>query len=245
MTLLRSLLLSFVIYGTMIYGNASIAAAGAPQVVVMLGDSTTAVRPGAIDRVYASRVEQSLVDSGFPVRVINAGVGGNSTTDGLDRFDKDVLTHDPDLVVIQFGINDSAVDVWRDPPATAPRVSSEAFEANLRRLIERSRQARARVVLMTTNPIRWTPRLKQLYGKLPYDPERPDGFDAPLLSRYNAAARRVAKEAGVPLVDVHAEFLRGDVDGLLLDGMHPGDAGHAIVAGLLAPVIRQQLQIAR
>jgi lysophospholipase L1-like esterase len=49
----------------------------------------------------------------------------------------------------------------------------------------------------------------------------------------------------VPLVDVHAEFLRGDVDGLLLDGMHPGDAGHAIVAALLAPVIREQLQIAR
>ena len=241
MTLLRSLLLLPILYGTL----ASVSVAGAPPVVVMLGDSTTAVRPGAIDRVYASRVEQSLVESGFPVRVINAGVGGNSTTDGLDRFDKDVLAHHPDLVVIQFGINDSAVDVWRNPPATAPRVSIETFGVNLRRLIERSHQAGARVVLMTTNPIRWTPKLKELYGKLPYHPERPDGFDLPLLSRYNAAARRVANEAGVPLVDVHAEFMRGDVDGLLLDGMHPGDAGHAIVAGLLAPVIRKQLQIAR
>jgi lysophospholipase L1-like esterase len=238
MTLLRSLLLLPILYGARV----SVSAAGAPPVVVMLGDSTTAVRPGAIDRVYASRVEQSLVDSGFPVRVINAGVGGNSTTDGLDRFDKDVLTHHPDLVVIQFGINDSAVDVWRNPPATSPRVSIEAFKANLRLLIERSRQAGARVVLMTTNPIRWTPKLKELYGKMPYNPDRPDGFDLPLLSRYNAAARRVANEAGVPLVDVHAEFMRGDVDALLLDGMHPGDAGHAIVAGLLAPVIRQQLQ---
>jgi lysophospholipase L1-like esterase len=241
MTLLRSLLLLPILYGTL----ASVSVAGAPPVVVMLGDSTTAVRPGAIDRVYASRVEQTLVESGFPVRVINAGLGGNSTTDGLDRFDKDVLTHHPDLVVIQFGINDSAVDVWRNPPATSPRVSIETFGANLRRLIERSRQAGARVVLMTTNPIRWTPKLKELYGKLPYNPDRPDGFDLPLLSRYNAAARRVANEAGVPLVDVHAEFMRGDVDGLLLDGMHPGDAGHAIVAGLLAPVIRKQLQIAR
>jgi lysophospholipase L1-like esterase len=241
MTLLRSLLLLPILYGTL----ASVSVAGAPPVVVMLGDSTTAVRPGAIDRVYASRVEQSLVESGFPVRVINAGVGGNSTDDGLRRFDKDVLAHHPDLVVIQFGINDSAVDVWRNPPATAPRVSIETFGANLRRLIERSHQAGARVVLMTTNPIRWTPKLKELYGKLPYNPDRPDGFDLPLLSRYNAAARRVANEAGVPLVDVHAEFMRGDVDGLLLDGMHPGDAGHAIVAGLLAPVIRKQLQIAR
>ena len=238
MTLLRSLLLLPILYGALV----SVSAAGAPPVVVMLGDSTTAVRPGAIDRVYASRLEQSLVDSGFPVRVINAGVGGNSTTDGLDRFDKDVLTHHPDLVVIQFGINDSAVDVWRNPPATSPRVSIEAFEANLRLLIERAREAGARVVLMTTNPIRWTPKLKELYGKMPYNPDRPDGFDLPLLSRYNAAARRVANEAGVPLVDVHAEFMRGDVDALLLDGMHPGDAGHAIVAGLLAPVIRQQLQ---
>jgi len=139
MTLLRSLLLLPILYGTLV----SVSVAGAPPVVVMLGDSTTAVRPGAIDRVYASRVEQSLVESGFPVRVINAGVGGNSTTDGLDRFDRDVLTHHPDLVVIQFGINDSAVDVWRNPPATSPRVSIETFGANLRRLIERSRQAGA------------------------------------------------------------------------------------------------------
>lgn len=241
MTLLRSFLSLPVVFVAI----ASAAAAGVPPVVVMLGDSTTAVRPGAIERVYASRVEQSLIDSGFPVRVINAGVGGNSTTDGLGRFAKDVVAHQPDLVVIQFGINDSAVDVWRDPPATSPRVSIETFETNLRRLIERSREAGARVVLMTTNPIRWTPKLKELYGKMPYNPDRPDGFDLPLLSRYNAVARRVATGAGVPLVDVHAEFMRGDVDALLLDGMHPNDAGHAIVAGLLAPVIGEQLRSSR
>jgi lysophospholipase L1-like esterase len=237
---------SVLMFGLVAFTVSVTVAAGQPlPVIVMLGDSTTAERPGAIERVYATRVEETLAESGLPVKVINAGVGGNSTDDGLGRFDKDVLAHHPDLVVIQFGINDSAVDVWRTPPATDPRVPIERFEANLRQMIERSRRSGSRVVLMTTNPIRWTPKLKELYGKFPYNPDRADGFDTPLLSRYNEVVRRIAKELAVPLVDVHTEFRQREVEPLLLDGMHPNDAGHATVAKFLSVAIRDQMRPAR
>ena len=83
---------------------------------------------------------------------------------------------------------------------------------------------------------------RDVYGKPPYRPEEPDGFDAPVLARYNQSVRTLARELHVPLVDVHAAFTGKEPDKLLLDGMHPNDAGHRLIAELLVPVIREQLR---
>ena len=72
--------------------------------------------------------------------------------------------------------------------------------------------------------------------------EKQYGFDKPALARYCDAMRALAKELNVPLVDVHEAFLARQPDKLLLDGMHPNDSGHAIIAELLVPVIREQLR---
>jgi lysophospholipase L1-like esterase len=115
------------------------------------------------------------------------------------------------------------------------------FEANLRAIIEELRKHQARPILMTTNPTRWTAKLKELYGKPPYNPDAADGFDTPVLANYNAAVRRLGQELKIPVVDVHAAFTANKPDELLLDGMHPNDAGHALVADLLFPVITREL----
>ena len=41
-----------------------------------------------------------------PVNVINAGVAGKDATHGLERLERDVLSHKPDLTVVCFGLND-------------------------------------------------------------------------------------------------------------------------------------------
>ncbi len=211
-----------------------------PGGIIMFGDSTTAPR-GSL-KVYATRVETALQSSGSSLNVHNAGIGGNTTRDALKRFDRDVLAFKPRLIVMQFGINDSAVDVWKIPPATTPRVPLTEYLANLRRMITAAQTAKAKVILMTTNPLRWTPKLKDLYGKPPYDPIAFDGFDV-TLTGYNDALRQLAAELKVPLVDVNAAYPEcamkhlTNIDGLLLDGMHPNDLGQQLVAELLVPVI--------
>lgn len=180
--------------------------------------------------------------------VYNAGVGGNTTRDAKRRFNQDVLRHKPRLIVMQFGINDASVDVWKKPPATGPRVPLAEFESNLRAMIGQARQQGAKVVLMTTNPLRWTGKLKDLYGRAPYQPDDPDGFDVPMLARYNEEVRKLAKELDVPLVDIHEAYPAYaakhnlTVDQLLLDGMHPTDQGHQLVTELLVPIIQEQLR---
>jgi lysophospholipase L1-like esterase len=217
-----------------------------PGGIILFGDSTTAPR-GTV-KVYAALIQAALGQSDDAPDVHNAGVPSNTTFDALKRVQADVLAHRPRIVVMQFGINDSTVDVWKKPPVTQPRVSLEAYVANYRRLIRLVHDAGARVILMTTNPLRWSPRMRELYGRPPYNPEAEDGFEAPFLLRYNEAVRDLARELGLPLADVHAAYPafakrhQTDVAGLLPDGAHPGDLGHRLVAELLLPVIREQLQ---
>jgi lysophospholipase L1-like esterase len=98
-----------------------------------------------------------------------------------------------------------------------------------------------KVVLMTPNPLRWTPRLRELYGKPPYHPEDPEGMNQLLLT-YAAAVRELALKESVALVDIDAAFRdyargHGSLDDLLLDGMHPNQHGQRIVAELLGKTV--------
>ena len=173
---------------------------------------------------------------------MNAGVGGNSTVMARARFERDVLGENPDLVIIQFGINDAAVDVWQEPPASKPRVSLEEFEGNLRVFVDTLRECGVKVILMTPNPMGWTPQQKKLYGKPPYDTRSHAGFNV-LLREYAACVGRVAREKEVALADVYAAYKAYDRNGgesvndLLLDGMHPNGRGHRLAADLLMPLI--------
>jgi len=216
--------------------------------IVMFGDSTTAARPGAIKKVYAVQVEESLRGRGSTLAIYNAGIGGNTTRDARKRFERDVLQHQPRVIVMQFGINDSAVDLWKEPPVTTPRVPLDEYLENLRAMVTAAQQQKAAVILMTTNPIRWTPALKARYGKPPFDAAAEDGFDTLYLSAYNEALRKLAAELNVRLVDVRAAYPAfavkhgTTIDGLLLDGMHPNDLGHQLVSELLVPAILDMLR---
>jgi len=213
--------------------------------LVAFGDSTTAPRERL--EVYSELLEKELKAKAPAARVINAGVRGNNTEDASSRFQKDVLDQKPDLVVIQFGINDSAVDVWKQPPADKPRVDLKVFRNHLQYFIRTLKTRGVKVVLMTPNPLRWTARLRELYGKAPYHPEDPEGMNR-LLHAYAAAVRELALEESVALVDVDAAFRdyargHGTLDDLLLDGMHPNQQGQHIVAEMLGRTVVDLLQL--
>ena len=208
--------------------------------IVAFGDSTTAPRLAV--KVYPWLLQRELPTLGLDAWVVNAGVPGNTTRDARRRFARDVLARRPRLVIIQFGINDAAVDVWKHPPATSPRAPLKEFRTNLEYFVQALHKAGVRAVLMTPNPLCWTPKLKELYGKAPYRPEDPDGFNT-VLETYADTVRQVAREQQVPLVDVWTLFRNAaakDKNGLgtlLLDGMHPNDRGHRLVTDALRAVV--------
>ena len=213
-----------------------------PFTVVTFGDSTTAIRGGATN--YTSQLEERLPS----VRFVNRGVGGNTTEMGRRRFDAQVLAEKANLVVIQFGINDAAVDVWKTPPATESRVTLARYEENLRHFIDKIRNGGGEVILMTPNQMRWGPKLiVEKYGKPPYHPDDELGFTH-ILAGYAEVVRKIAAEQKVTLVDVYSlygEWERSSSESckkLMSDGMHPNTAGHRLVADALEPLIRAKAE---
>jgi lysophospholipase L1-like esterase len=211
--------------------------------IVTFGDSTTAPR-GKLT-VYSDLLQQEFERRGVQATVLNKGVPANTTVKARVRFERDVLAHRPDLVVIQFGINDSAIDVWKDPPADAPRVDLATYAANLRHFVRTLKEQGARVVLMTPNALTWSKTTKELYGKPPFDVNDTEGFNVSLRT-YLDTVRKVAKEEGTGFVDVFALYEKHGIEkaglDLLLDGMHPNDAGQRLVFEQLLPEIDRLLK---
>jgi acyl-CoA thioesterase-1 len=74
-------------------------------VIICFGDSLTAGYGTDPGQAYPDALQKMLDDSSYPYRVINEGVSGNTTKDGVDRLAHIIALH-PQLVVVEFGGND-------------------------------------------------------------------------------------------------------------------------------------------
>jgi acyl-CoA thioesterase I len=104
--------------------------------VIFLGDSLTAGLGLEGGQAYPVLVESRLEKAGHPVRIVNAGVSGDTTAGGLTRLDW-LLSQKPDVVVVGLGGNDGL----RGLPL-------QQAESNLREIVRRSKEAGARVLLL-------------------------------------------------------------------------------------------------
>ncbi|WP_433965588.1 arylesterase [Tunturiibacter gelidiferens] len=74
-------------------------------VIVCFGDSLTAGYGTDLGQSYPDYLQTDLNAEGYNYRVVNEGISGNTTKDGVDRLDR-VLALKPAVVVVEFGGND-------------------------------------------------------------------------------------------------------------------------------------------
>lgn len=180
---------------------------GSNVTIVAFGDSITAgyaVRHG-FTFFWKEMLQKKYPDAG--IKLINAGDSGNTTIDGLARLDWDALAYEPDLVTINFGINDAALGI-----------SLEEFKANLRQMIMRIRAGPgSEILLLSSQPL-----------------EAP-GFDNMVLKYYDAI-KEVASAEDVGFVDVYAAWMERVNHGtplgsFILEGLdHPNEEGYKVIA---------------
>lgn len=197
-------------------------AGNASPKVVCFGDSIT-------KRGYPEELGKIL-----GVTVVNAGVPGNTTADGLKRLQTDVLDHKPSVVIVLFGTNDSRLD------SAKVHVPVGQYVSNLKQIITRCEAINARVVLCTIPPIDPEPYFKR-HRKQAFDKA---GGLASVLTEYRAAVLRIATERKLPVVDLNTQ-LTSEPSWLSADGVHPSLVGHTLIAKLIAektaPLIAQRL----
>ena len=192
--------------------------------IVFLGDSITegGVRP----KGYVTLIKKELAEKhkDLTIEVIGAGVSGNKVPDLQRRLDRDVLAKKPTVVVIYIGIN----DVWHGEKDPKRGTSKDTFEAGLKEIIGKLKEAKARVLLCTPSVIG----------------EKTDGSNAldGKLDEYADISRRVAREEKVQLCDLRRAFLehlkKNNADNkergiLTTDRVHLNEGGNRFVAEVM------------
>jgi lysophospholipase L1-like esterase len=143
------------------------------------------------------------------VNVIVTAVGGENAEQGAARFVDEVLSHRPDVVTLDYALNDRRIGLLRAKNAW-------------REMMDQALARNMKVILLTpTHDV-----LSQRTGEKSWSEELP---------RYAEQVRQLAAEYGVGLADSYAAFERyiqsgGHILDLLAHVNHPNRLGHQLVA---------------
>lgn len=166
---------------------------------------------------YPQLVFQGLKKD-HPFAVMNCivtAIGGEDSLSGAARFEKDVLSHQPDVIFIDYALNDR-------------RQPLDKVEAAWKSMIRQAKQRKIPVVLITPTG--------DSNAKLD-DPADPLCQRAELI-------RKIAKSEDVPLADVFAAWQAEMAKGipqteLLSQPNHPNLRGHTLAASVLLALFRK------
>jgi len=143
--------------------------------------------------------------------VLNAGVANETTRQGLERFPRHVQERSPDVVIIQFGLNDC--NRWKTDNGL-PRVSLGAYRENLIEMVERVQAFNAEPLIYDLTPTKKSAQHRR--DRLAYRyviAEITEEFDVEFISN--------------PLAAKH-----------LFDDIHPNAEGHRLLARRVANCLR-------
>lgn len=182
-----------------------------------------------IDSVYHTKVKKifSKLYPTAPLNIINAGVSGNTSWAALERMEKDVISHGPDLCVVAFGGNDAFVADG----------SEEKFADSLAKIFDRLLDKGIEVIFMTEHMMC---RRVSCHLSEPMLIETAKGVaEREVDGRFKSfmeAGKKVAKEKNIPVCDIYAKWEKmheGGVDttSLLANHInHPDEDMHWLFA---------------
>ncbi len=206
-----------------------------PITIVALGDSVThgAFGPGEVDqdkvyhRLLAQRI--SKIRSYVPVNVINAGIGATNAKMAIPRLEKQVFTHNPDLVTVCFGLNDV-------------NVSLEDFSDALRTIFGECIKRGIECIFLTPNMLNTYTHDDTHPDHVSYSKVTAKKQSEGVMDRCVETAKAVAEEMGVKVADAYAvwkERAKTEDTTLLLANRinHPIREMHEVFADVLMDAI--------
>ena len=184
---------------------------------------------------------------GSGVRLLNCGIGGDTATGGLGRFDGDLMELKPDRVFLLFGMNDVGLENYEDesPSASVAAARAESlkrYETNMRAIVGRLAEKGLKTVLMTPTPY-------DQYSKEPKQQlQYPFGND-PGLMTCAEKVRQLATERHSGIVEFHRPltslFKANEDQAFCRDRVHPKSGGHMIMAALILDAMHVNPYVAR
>ena len=205
-----------------------------PINIVVLGDSVT---HGAVngyydyENVYWNVLKRKLHDfrEYMPVNIISAAIDGTTAKASLERLEKQVFLHEPDLLIVCFGLNDvnGTLDDYLD---------------SLKVIFEQAKAANCDTIFMTPNMLNTyvaddAPAQHREYAFVTAEMQNSGKMD-----RYIYSAIDLAKEMGITVCDCYSKWKKlaetEDITMLLANRInHPTQEMHKLFADSLYEII--------
>ena len=202
--------------------------------IVIFGDSISQgclVRHIDYDSVYWNRLRKKLnaIRDFVPVNMICSAISGITATESVPRLEKQVLNHEPDAVIVCFGLND----------VNGPL---ENYLSSLRTIFERCAESGAEVIFMTPNMMNTyvaddTPKKYWEYAHKSAEMQNSGKMDL-----YISEAIKLATEMNITVCDCYAKWKAlaktQDVTMLLANRInHPIEDMHSLFAESLYEIL--------
>ncbi|MGV3556614.1 SGNH/GDSL hydrolase family protein [Larkinella arboricola] len=153
----------------------------------------------------------------YPYAVINVivtAIGGENSVKGQERFERDVLVHKPDVLFIDYALNDRGAGLEK---------AKEAWEKMIQSALARN----IKIILLTPSPDQRVDILA---------PGNP-------LEQHTSQIVKLAETHQIGLVDSYGQFktvtAKGDLVKYMSHVNHPNLAGHQLIAGELLKWFRK------
>lgn len=214
-----------------------------PITIVAFGDSVThgCLTGGEInyDTVYWNLLRQKInaVRNYVPVNVINAAIGGTTARKSVQRLDSQVLKHEPDLVIVCFGLNDVNEEL-------------EAFLNALKEIFTRCQAAGADVIYLSPNMLNTYVAEGTVECNLKYAAKTAQMQNEGRMDLYIESACALARKLGVTVCDAYAAWKAlsktQDTTLLLCNRInHPTKEMHRLFADMLFDTIFSEKESAQ
>lgn len=181
------------------------------KIIVFFGNSLTAGYQLDEKFSFPSLIQQKITEAGKPYKVVNAGLSGDTTHDGLSRIDW-VMKQPMDIFVLELGANDMlrGLDVQRT-------------EENLKAIIKKVRAKHKDIPIV-------------IAGML-----APSNMGKEYEQKFNSIFSNLAKEFNAGLIPFLLEDVAGIPSLNLPDGKHPNEKGQEIVANNVWSILKGYL----
>lgn len=140
------------------------------------------------------------------INVITTSIGGENSTQGAKRFKKDVLIHKPDVLFIDYALNDRSIGL-------------EQSKKNLEKMIKQALKKGIKIILMTPSP------------DISVDFLKPGNE----LDLFAQQIRSLAAKYKIGVVDSFGIFKQAagegkDIKDYMAQSNHPNEKGHQLIA---------------
>jgi len=205
--------------------------------LTFFGDSICVGQGVSIYRSWINRIAESLdkfvCNCDFDVLVTNSSVNGRTTRQALEDMPYHIQNSGVDVLVVQFGLNDC--NYWQSDGGL-PRVSKDAYIANLVEIYSRGKKFGAKKVILNTNHPTTRNSNNMTHTETSYEKSNDMYCDA-LRDKFSTFSDDLI------LVDVNSEFKLCCVNDsmlaemLLADELHLSEKGHDKYYSILYPII--------